>query len=68
MANGESKKSLVLTGSLVDRIQAMADQDHRSFSNMVEFILQRHIDSVESVQESPSVAGDSSLTRNARSA
>lgn len=69
MANGtETKKSIVLTGELADLIQAMADREHRSFSNMVEFILQRHLDAQESVPGSPSMAGTSSVARKSKSA
>ena len=51
MANGvmETKKSIVLTGELADRIGVLAEREHRSFSNMVEFILQRHLDGLAAV-------------------
>lgn len=67
MANGtETKKSIVLTGELADRVQELAEKDHRSFSNMVEFILQRFLASQESVPGSPSVDGPTTVARPRR--
>lgn len=40
----DTRKSMVIKGTLADQIQALAEQEHRSFANIVEWILQKYVD------------------------
>ena len=55
-AEKEKRKSLILDGEIAERVEALADGEHRSFTNMVEVLLFEAMNHRASVQnESPSM-------------